>query len=241
MRLGRITLLLAAVLCPAVSRGEDWPSWRGPRGDGTSLESGLPTKWSTGENIAWRIGIPGKGHSSPVVCGDRVFVTTALEDQQQRVLICLDRRDGRTLWQRTVLKSPLEKKHELNSFASATPATDGKRVWVSFFQQPNIVLACYDFNGNEMWHKSPGTFSSMHGFCSSPLLYNGLVILNCDQDAPAWIVAYDKNTGKEKWRADRPNRTRSYCTPTVIGVNGRKQLVLSGSRCVAAYDPGTGK
>lgn len=241
MRFSRWMLLLAFAFFPAVSRAEDWPCWRGPRGDGTSLESKLPTKWSTGENVVWRIDIPGKGHSSPIVSGDRIFVATAIEDQQQRVLLCLDRRDGRTLWQQVVLQSPLEKKHELNSFASATPATDGKHVWVSFFKQPNIVLACFDLDGKEVWRKSPGTFNSPHGFCSSPLLYNNLVILNCDQDAPAWIVAYDKHTGEEKWRADRPNRTRSYCTPTVIDVHGKKQLVLSGSKCIASYDPDTGK
>jgi outer membrane protein assembly factor BamB len=100
---------------------------------------------------------------------------------------------------------------------------------------------CYDFDGNEVWRKSPGPFHSVHGFSSSPVLHNDLVILNCDQDAKAWIVAYDKATGSERWRIDRPNRTRSYCTPMIINVEGKKQLVLSGSKCVAAYDPDTGK
>ncbi len=145
------------------------------------------------------------------------------------------------LWEKEVLRAPLETKHDLNSFASATPATDGKHLYVSFLQRPNIVLVCYDLDGNEVWRKVPGEFHSVHGFCSSPVLYKDTVILNCDQDADAWIVAYDKASGQERWRTDRPNKTRSYCTPLVIEHAGRKQLVLSGSKSVASYDPDTGK
>jgi outer membrane protein assembly factor BamB len=233
-------LLVSAGLAPA-ARAEDWPAWRGPRGDGTSRETDLPTKWSDAENVAWKAPVPGTGHSSPVVLGDRVFLTSALEDKRTRVLICLDRRDGKRLWETTVLSAPLEGKHQLNSYASSTPATDGKHLFVSFLEQPKIQLVCYDLDGKEVWRKSPGTFSSIHGFCSSPLLYKDLVILNCDQDADAWIVAYDKATGAERWRTDRPNKTRSYCTPLVIEAAGKTQMVLTGSKSVASYDPDTGK
>jgi hypothetical protein len=219
----------------------DWPAWRGPHGDGRSDEASAPTRWSATENIHWKVRVPGKGHSSPIVFGDRVFLTTALESHEKRMLLCYNRLDGKPIWEREVLRAPLEQRHDRNSYASATPATDGKHVWVSFLQQPTIQLACYDVEGNEVWRKSPGRFSSVHGFCSSPVLHEDLVILNCDQDAKAWIVAYDKATGEERWRADRPNRTRSYCTPLVIDVDGKKQLVLSGSKSVAAYDPETGK
>jgi outer membrane protein assembly factor BamB len=104
-----------------------------------------------------------------------------------------------------------------------------------------MQVACYDFDGNRIWQRSPGPFHSVHGFCSSPVLYKDLVILNGDQDGEAWIVALDKATGAERWRTDRPNRTRSYCTPSIIDAAGKKQLVLSGSKCVASYDPDTGK
>ena len=220
---------------------EDWPCWRGPRGDGTSRETNLPTEWSDTENVAWKVAVPGTGHSSPVVLGDKIFLTTALEDEQKRVLLCLDRRNGKQLWQSDVLSAPLEGKHELNSYASATPATDGRHVYVSFLEQPHIRLICFDLNGNEVWRKSPGTFSSIHGFCSSPLLFKDLVILNCDQDADAWIVAYNKATGAERWRTDRPNKTRSYCTPLIVEAAGKTQMILSGSKSVASYDPDTGK
>jgi outer membrane protein assembly factor BamB len=245
-RLPLTALLLLSLATLASSRAgagapaEDWPGWRGPRGDGTSLETNLPTAWSDEENVAWKVAVPGTGHSSPVVLGDRIFLTSALEDNQARVLLCLDRRNGRTLWQTDVLSAPLEGKHELNSYASATPATDGKHVYVSFLEQPNIRLVCFDLDGNEVWRKSPGPFSSIHGFCSSPVLYKELVILNCDQDADAWIVAYDKASGEERWRTDRPNKTRSYCTPLIIEAAGRTQMVLSGSKSVASYDPDTG-
>src|SRR5688500_4858256 len=134
-------VLLSLLACVASRAGaaetvaEDWPGWRGPRGDGTSLETKLPTEWSDTENVAWKVAVPGKGHASPVVLGDKVFLTSALEDRQTRVLICLDRRNGRKLWETAVLSAPLEGKHELNSYASATPATDGKHLYVSFLEQ----------------------------------------------------------------------------------------------------------
>src|SRR5438128_3682933 len=127
---------------------EEWPSWRGPRGDGTSREVTIPVRWSATENVRWKIPIPGKGHSSPIVWGDRVFVTTCLEKEQQRVLLCLDRRDGKRLWERVVFTARLEPKHGLNSYASSTPATNGGYVWVSFLKQPEMIVACYDFSGN---------------------------------------------------------------------------------------------
>ena len=231
---------LTWILATCAWAGE-WPCWRGPRGDGVSEETNVPVRWSAAENVAWKVAIPGHGHSSPIVWGNRVFVTTYVEQGDKRVLLCLDRASGRTLWEKTVLTAKPEKKNSLNSYASGTPATDGQWVWVAFLQAPDIVVVCYDMEGKEVWRKSPGTFASVHGFCSSPVPYKDTIILNCDQDAPAWIVAFDKATGAEVWRTDRPNRTRSYCTPTIFQAAGKTQMVLSGSKCVASYDPDTGK
>jgi outer membrane protein assembly factor BamB len=236
-----LLLPLAVLLLTTVAPAEEWPGWRGPRGDGTSEETAIPLRWSKTDYIAWKASIPGVGHSSPVVWGDRVFLTSCLENDQQRVLLCLDRRDGKVLWQRVVVTSKLERKHKLNSFASSTPATDGKHVWVSFLDDPNMIVACYDVGGNEVWRTSPGEFHSVHGFCSPPILYKDLLIVNGDQDAKAYLVALEQATGKERWRTDRPNRTRSYCPPLLIDAAGRKQMVLSGSKCVASYDPDTGE
>jgi outer membrane protein assembly factor BamB len=229
---------------PGAVGAEEWPGWRGPRGDGTSSEKGIPLTWSRTENVRWKTPIPGKGHSSPIVWGERVFVTTCLEEKGERVLICLDRRDGKVLWQRVVLTAKLERKHALNSYASATPVTDDKHVWVAFLAYPDMQVACYDFDGKRLWLRSPGKLLSVHGFCSSPILHKDLVILNGDQDAEAYIIALDKKTGAERWRIDRPNRTRSYCTPILIHSKAKPdmtQLVLSGSKCVTGYDADTGK
>jgi len=220
---------------------ENWPSWRGPRGDGTSIEKGFPLTWSPTENIAWKTPIPGTGHSSPIVWGDRVFVSSCVEKEENRILVCVDRTNGNIVWDKVVLKSPLEKKHGLNSYASSTPATDGKYVYVTFFDKPKMVVVCYDFDGREIWRKSPGEFKSQHGFCSPPILYENMVIINGDQDALAYVVALDKATGEEKWRTDRPNRTRSYCPPLIVEAAGKKQMVMTGSKSVASYDPNTGK
>ena len=233
--------LVALALLPLAGRAENWPVWRGPRGDGTSTETGIPTRWSSTDNVRWKTPLPGRGYSSPVVWGERIFVTWCVEDRKTRVLGCLDRKDGKLLWEKTVLVAPLEGKHHLNSYASATPATDGKHVWVAFLDRPNMVVDCYDFAGKEIWRTSPGKLLSKHGFCSSPILYKDTVILNGDQDGDGYLVALEKTTGKQRWRAERPNHTRSYCTPLIVAAGGTTQLVLSGSKCVAAYDPENGK
>src|SRR5207248_6366766 len=142
------------------------------------------------ENVTWKVPIPGIGHSSPVIWGDRVFPTTSVEGanrEGKRELLCLDRRTGKILWERVVLTAPLERKHGLNSFASSTPATDGRHVWVSFLAAPDVQVACYDLDGNRVWTRSPGKFSSVHGFCSPPILYKDLVILNGDHDGNGYL------------------------------------------------------
>jgi outer membrane protein assembly factor BamB len=231
----------AVFLLTSTVVGADWPGWRGPHGDGRSDETGIPFKWSKTENIAWKVAIPGKGHSSPVIWGDRIFVTSCIEGEAKRMLCCLDRKTGETKWEKVVLQAKLEGKHKLNSYASSTPATDGKCVWVTFLDIDKVLVACYDFDGKEVWRKEPGKFKSVHGFCSPPILYKDLLILNGDHDGDGYLVALDKASGEEKWRTERPNKTRSYCPPLVIDVAGKKQLVFSGSKCVASYNPDTGE
>ena len=164
--LTRRLALLALTFClsPLTAAAEDWPGWRGPRLDGTSSEKTVPLHWSVTDNVAWKTPLPGIGHSSPAIHGDRIFVVTCLLKEQQRVLLCLDRRDGKILWQRVVVTSPLERKHKLNSFASSTPATDGKYVYVVFLKQPDVIVSCFDYQGELVWSKSPGIFDSPHVF-----------------------------------------------------------------------------
>ena len=240
-------------------RAENWPGWRGPSGDGVSAGKGIPTKWSSTENIAWRIAIPGEGHSSPIVWGDKVFLTSSLTEKNRRILLCLDRLSGQTVWQRDVVQSPPETIHRLNSRASGTPATDGRQVYVTFMRAegnkviaPNvgserlitpgkIIVAAYDLDGNEKWKTNVGDFVSAHGFNTCPVLFEDLVILNGDHDGDAYLVALDRQSGRERWRTRRENKTRSYVTPIIREINGRTQMILSGSLCVASYDPRNGK
>jgi outer membrane protein assembly factor BamB len=228
-----------------LAAAEDWPGWRGPRADGTVADTGYPLKWTATENVKWKLELPGTGHASPVVSRGRVFVSGCVEAKKTRVLSCADRATGKLLWDKSVVVSELEKKHGENSWASSTPAADGERVYVTFLDAPQLRVYCFDYDGKLLWEKNPGQFYSQHGFCSPPVLYKDLLIVNADQDAPAgqraYIVAFDKRTGEEKWRIDRPNRLRSYCPPVVVDAAGKKQMVLTGSKCVASYDPETGK
>lgn len=215
--------------------------WRGPRLDGTSEEQNIPIQWSATENVIWRTELPGSGHASPIVWEDKVFTVAADETTQERLLICLNRRDGAILWKQAVIRAAGERIHRLNSLASSTPATDGTRVFSTFLEGDQVVVAAHDFQGKELWLKRPGVFSSVHGFCSSPVLYRDKVIVNCDHDGDGYIVALAREDGRELWRIDRPNKTRSYCAPLIRDIAGRTQMVLSGSKCVTSYDPETGK
>jgi outer membrane protein assembly factor BamB len=246
-----VCCLLIFVCSPAWS--EDWPGWRGPRGDGSSAELNVPTRWDgpSGQNIAWKTKIPGSGYSSPIISAGRIFLTACDEQEQTRLLHCLDRESGEIIWTKTVLTAPLEGMHKLNSYASGTPAADGERVFVSFLHtetsnQENgepgeLVVACYDFHGNEQWQVNVGAFASIHGFCTSPVLHKNLVIVNGDHDGESYIAALSKASGDVVWKTPREHRTRSYVTPLLRDVDGKMQAVMSGSKCVAGFDPDTGE
>lgn len=255
----RIVLWVSFSACGS-ALAENWPGWRGPRGDGTSLEKDLPREWdaTSGTNLRWKVPLNGTGHSQPVVWGDRIFLVACDEASQERLLICQAANSGKTLWTRTVLHAPLESKHALNSYASGTPATDGKLVFVSFLEvdgrlvpAPNVgaprditsgkmVVAAYDFEGNQKWLVRPGAFISAHGYCSSPVLFEGKVIVNGDHDGDSYLVALDQQTGETLWKIDRLHKTRSYVTPLIREIDGRVQMMLSGSKHILSVDPRDG-
>jgi outer membrane protein assembly factor BamB len=232
--------LCALLFALGTAQAENWPGWRGPRGDGSCVEPNVPVQWSATSNIAWCAEIPGIGHGSPIIWDDRIFLLTALTQKQERCLVCLDRADGKLLWQRTVVTAPLERKHGLNSFASSTPVTDGQLVYCTFLDQTQMVAAAYDYIGKLQWLVNPGVFSSKHGFCSSPVIYKDKLIINGDHDGASYIVALDRATGKTLWKIPREHHTRSYCTPIIRDLAGKTQLILSGDMTVASYDPETG-
>ncbi|HYV27819.1 MAG TPA: PQQ-binding-like beta-propeller repeat protein [Candidatus Eisenbacteria bacterium] len=234
-------VLLLLLLFPGALCAETWPCWRGPRLDGTSAETNVPIHWSATSNVIWKTELPGTGHASPIVWDDRIFTVSAVAEQEARVLLCFNRADGKILWQKTVVVAPFEGKHKLNSHASSTPATDGEFVYVAFLDRKEMLVAAYDFSGKQQWLVRPGPFSSMHGFCSSPLLFKDKVIVNGDHDGDSYIVALDRATGKTVWKVPRKNKTRSYCVPLIRELDGKTQMVLSGDKSVASYDPNDGK
>jgi outer membrane protein assembly factor BamB len=249
-----LSLVSVVAICVLANRSpaENWPGWRGPRGDGTSLEKDVPVHWDgpSGDNIVWRTPVPGRAHSSPIVWNNKVFVSTCIEDLSQRVLLCFDRRSGNVLWQRIVLSAPLEKKHALNSYASGTPVTDGESIFVTYLEPDfsskrectpgNIVVAAYSLDGRHRWTVRPERFASVHGFCTSPVLFKDLLIINGDHDGDSFVFAVDKNTPGIVWKTPRVHKTRSYCTPIIREIDGRTQMVFSGSKCIVSLDPHDG-
>ncbi len=255
--------LVAILLCSVIHshlRAENWPGWRGPRGDGSSAEANVPRRWDgvNGDNIVWKVATPGSGHSSPIIWDDDVILTACLPASKERILVCLDRKTGKTKWQTTVFRAPLESIHSFNSYASGTPATDGETIYVSFLQvdgrlvpAPNvgsarditpgqIVVAAYDFDGKRKWIVKPGEFLSAHGFCSCPVLHEDLVIINGDHDGDSYIAALDKSTGKLRWKMNREHKIRSYVTPIIREIDGRNQMVFSGSKHIISLNPRDG-
>jgi len=219
---------------------ENWPCWRGPNGDGTSSETILPTQWDSTMNVLWKSPVPGVGHSSPIVWGDHLFTASAQLKTQERILLCYDCRNGDLLWQKTVSKAPLENKHNDNSYASGTPATDGTYVYVSFLDGEDVVVAAYDFSGRQIWLKRPGTYSSPHGYSCSPVLFNDKVIINGDSKGEAFVAALNRLDGHTIWKAHHEKPALSYSTPIFRKIDGRIQMIFCGNKEVASYNPDDG-
>jgi outer membrane protein assembly factor BamB len=219
---------------------ENWPCWRGPRGDGTSLETGIPTQWSHTENVAWKTALAGEGHSSPIVWQDRIFLTTCLKESQERVLLSFDRKTGTSLWQRPVFRSPLEDKNNENSYASSTPATDGERIYVTFLDAVEVVVAAYDFSGKQLWEVRPGRFKSQWGFSHTPVLFEDKVLVVGYSKGENFVVALSRTDGRTLWKTACDTPTQSYSPPLVRKLAGRVQMITPGNKAVTSYDPRTG-
>jgi len=226
---------------PFAGKAEPWPCWRGPRGDGTCLEQNIPTNWDP-TNALWRIELPGVGHASPIVWGDRIFTVTAQPATQERILLCLDRASGKVLWQQTVVQGPLEKLHKENSHASGTPATDGERVFVTFRVGDEIVVAAHDFaTGKQLWLVRPGTHAGEWGFSNEPVLFKDKVIMDGDSKGDSFLVALSRADGKTLWRLKRTRGGISYSAPFIRELAGRTQMIQCGDRSVTSFDPNTGE
>jgi outer membrane protein assembly factor BamB len=236
-------ILFAGLLTHATTtaKAESWPGWRGPRGDGTCLERDVPTNWD-GRRALWKTEIPGQGHASPIVWGDRVCTVTGLPATKERVLLCLDRTSGKTLWQQPVVQGPLEPINKENSYASGTPATDGERVYVAFRVGDDIVVAAHDLaSGKQLWLVRPGTHTGEWGFSNEPVLFKDKVIVDGDSKGDSFLVALSRTDGKPLWRVNRTHQGISYSAPLIREAAGRTQLIQCGDRCVTSFDPDTGK
>ncbi|HEY3322365.1 MAG TPA: PQQ-binding-like beta-propeller repeat protein [Planctomycetota bacterium] len=255
MRLKLLTLSLLIAL--AVHAGEpawddlpevkpaskDWPWWRGPtRNDIAASAKDPPVKWSPTENIAWKAEVPGRGHGTPCIWGDKIFLPTADDKAQVQYLLCFDRKTGEKLWQTEVHKGGFMKMHPKNSHASSTPACDGERVFIPFMVQNGMWLTALDFSGKILWQKKLGAFVSMHGYGSSPVIYRSAVIVLADNVKGSYVTAVHRKTGEILWRTERPDYyLGNYSSPNVGTLAGREQLVIPGPNKVISYEPLTGK
>jgi outer membrane protein assembly factor BamB len=260
MRRTALIILIAASL--SVAYAENWPGWRGPGSLGISTEKGIPTQWDLSKNIKYKVEVPGLGHSSPIVWGDRIFVTTAVnadpaeadwEKGFPRVqrkpdasevswkVLCYERDTGKLLWEQTAIRrKPVSPRHTKNSYASQTPVTDGTYVYAFFGDQG---MYCYDFQGKLIWSRDLGNFTMRNGWGmgSSPVLYRNLLIQTCDQETgQSFIVALDKKTGKTVWRDDR-DELSSWSTPYLYLQGSRPELIVNATNAIRSYDPESGK
>ena len=237
MRIAAICLsLFLGMSHSAPAAAEDWPQFRGPNGSGrTQSSAALPTEIGPESNVVWKTALP-PGHSSPVVVGGRIYLT-AVRDERLLTL-CLDRGDGRVLWEAEAPHESLETIHGIGSYAQPSPAADGERV-VSFFGSSGLY--CYDCAGAPMWNLPMGPFNNDFGAGSSPIVVDDYVVLCQDHDTDSFLLAVDKRTGDTVWRTDRSEFARNFCTPVVWEVDGRKQIVVAATLRVAGYDLATGE
>jgi len=254
--LNTIAILAGQVASPTVGgeAAQFWPQWRGPMCSGVAPLADPPLHWSETNNVKWKAAIPGDGDSTPIVWSNRVFILTAApsgkggagtsekpDQEYQFIVLCYDRQNGSVLWQKVARREvPHEGHQENNTYASASPVTDGQ-VLCAFFGSRG--LHCYDLDGNLKWEKDFGKMKTRNGFGegSSPALYGNTVVIYWDQEGGAdFIAALDKNTGKELWRQPRDEAT-GWSTPLVVDFDGRQQVIVNATHRVRSYDLATGK
>jgi outer membrane protein assembly factor BamB len=226
-------------IMPAAGAERQWPRLRGPDGQGATFDTELPLHWGPSENVVWKVNTSGRGNSSPVIWDDRVFITAASTDGQERKIVCYSRTDGRHLWEHAAPSAAArETLYTKNTFASSTAVTDGQRV-IAFFGNGGLV--CVDLDGHRQWHVDLGLFPIMHGPGTSPVLYKDEVIcIQYQNRGKSLFAAFDKRTGAKLWQHDRENAT-SWSTPVVVRVGKHDELVYNGANYIAGYEPETGK
>ena len=230
-----LSLALAPAAAPDTST--DWPRFRGPNGTGLAATA-VPTEL-TSANLLWKVPVPGKGWSSPIVSKGVIYLQTSTDDK--RMLVAINLSNGKTLWSRE-LPGKTAHTHKKNSLASGTPACDGKAVYCVVWDGDTISLQAFDLDGKPLWNTPIGGYVSQHGPAHSPVLFNGLVFVNYDQDGGAELLAFDAKTGSKKWSAPRKPERACYATPFLLERPGKPtELVLCSSHHLTAYEPATGR
>lgn len=235
----RRTLLSSAfvlALAGAATRAENWPQWRGTNGAGVSAETDLPVNWSSDENVAWKLDLDVRSHSSVVVWGNRVFLAGAREEGHRRILFCYDRDSGSLLWSREVLCNKDEPTQQQNGYCTATPATDGQRV-VALYGSAGIH--CYGMDGESLWSRDFGDFFHTWGSSASPIIEGDVVYVYFGPAFEDVLAALDKNTGETLW--EKRFVTGGWSGPLLIDTGQRRELVLCAAGRVKAFDPATGE
>jgi outer membrane protein assembly factor BamB len=233
-------------LAAAALSADDWPGWRGPHADGKAPDKSPPLTWSRTENVRWKTPLPGPCTSSPIIWKNRIFLTQAVEMGRRRLVLCLDRANGKILWQRETVFTDKESTWPAHPYCSATPVTDGERVIASL---GSAGMVCYDFTGKELWRKDLGKLEHIWGNASSPILHGDLAILWCGPGERQFLLAVNKTTGETVWQHNEPGGKSgkdgdwrgSFSTPIVIRTGEHEELILCVPEKVKGFDPKTGK
>jgi outer membrane protein assembly factor BamB len=239
-RVGKLFLIALMALGGGIgtqshAQTDNWPRFRGPNGTGVSDATTIPTKFSEGD-FNWKVQLPGEGHGSAVVWGNKIFVMCASKrdarDNAKRTLACLSAADGKILWTRSFDTKPYRKYHKLNNYGTTTPAVDAEQVYTYWASDRQTVLAAFDHQGNEKWRRDIGPFVSNHGGGTSPMVYKDMVIITNDQDGKAFLLAVDKKTGKKRWQVERKvaDNGASYGLPPVYQPQGQKAQLVFASK-----------
>ena len=230
---------------PKLDWRRDWPWWRGPERNGhCSTDTRLPTKFGERQGVVWKAPLPGRGHSSPCVVGDAIYLTTADEKMEVQSVLSLQRSSGQVVWKRDLNQGGFpENNHAKNTEATPSIACDGELVMACFFHHQSVFLTALDLTGKEVWKQRVGDFNPRryeYGYAPSPVMYRQMVIVAAEHDGESYIAALNRRDGREVWRTPRP-QSISFSTPSIGNVAGRDQLMMSGQGQVASYDPMTGK
>ena len=224
----------------------DWPWWRGPRRDGSAqADQKPPIKWDRDTNVLWRTPLPGRGHASPTLLGDRIYLPTADDQREAQLVLCFDRGTGTQLWEAVVHQGGFKNRsarpmNERASLASSTIATDSQRLFVNFLNDNAVYTTALDLDGTILWQQRLCDYTLHQGYGSSPTVYRDLVIASADNKSGGAVVAMKRDTGEIVWRRDRPEKP-NYASPSIVTVDGRDQLIFTGCDLVTSLDPTSGE